>query len=64
MGLYLRAEMLCCVTEIGLEVSAEKTKYVVMNRDQNAERSHSMKTENRSFDRAEVFKFRKKLRGD
>jgi len=62
MGLYLRVEMLCSVTVIGLEVSAGKSKYVIMNRDQNAERSHSMKNENRFFDRAEVFKIRKKIR--
>jgi len=32
--------------EIGLEVNADKTKYMVMSRDQNAGRSHSMKTDN------------------
>jgi len=31
--------------EIGLEVNADKTKYKVMSRDQNAGQSHSMKTE-------------------
>jgi len=29
--------------EIGLEVNADKTKYMVMSRDQNAGQSHSMK---------------------
>ena len=29
--------------EIGLEVNADKTKYVVMSREQNAGRSHSTK---------------------
>ena len=29
--------------EIGLEVIADKTNYMVMSRDQNAGRSHSMK---------------------
>jgi hypothetical protein len=29
--------------EIGLKVNADKTKYVVMYRDQNAGQSHSMK---------------------
>jgi len=29
--------------EIGLEVNADKTKYMVMPQDQNAERSHSIK---------------------
>ena len=36
------AEALVAATrEIGLEVSADKTKYMVMSRDQNAERNHS-----------------------
>jgi hypothetical protein len=35
--------------EIGLEVNPDKTKYMVMSRDQNAGRSHNMKTDNRSF---------------
>jgi hypothetical protein len=34
--------------EIGLEVNACKTKYMVMWRGQNAGRSHSMKTDNSS----------------
>jgi len=32
--------------EIGLEVNADKTKYMVMSRDQNAGRSHDIKTDN------------------
>ena len=43
--------------EIGLEVNADKTKYMVMSRDQNAGRSHSMKVGNRSFERVEEFKY-------
>jgi len=35
--------------ETGLEVNAEKTKYMVMSQDQNAGRSHNMKSDNRSF---------------
>ena len=31
----------------GLEVNADKTKYMVMSRDQNAGRSHNMKVDNR-----------------
>jgi hypothetical protein len=61
--------------EIGLEVNADKTKYMVMSRDQNAGRTHSIKTDNSSFERVEEFKylgttltviilFRKKLRAD
>ena len=38
------AEALVVATkEIGLEVNADKTKYMIMSRDQNAGRSHSMK---------------------
>ena len=36
--------------ETGLEVNADKTKYMVMSRDQNAGRSHRIKTENSSYD--------------
>ena len=32
--------------EIGLEVNADETKYMVMSRDQNAGQSHSMKIDN------------------
>ena len=41
--------------ETGLEVNANKTKYTVMLRDRNAERSHSMKSENSSLERVEEF---------
>ena len=43
--------------QIGLEVNADKTKYVVMSRDQNARYSHSMKIENRSFEVVDEFKY-------
>ena len=43
--------------ETGLEVNADKTKYMVMSRDQNAGRSHSMNTDNSSFERVEEFKY-------
>ena len=36
--------------EVGLEVNADKTKYMVVSRDQNAGRSHNMETANRSFE--------------
>jgi hypothetical protein len=35
--------MVVASKEIGLEVNADKTKYMAMSRDQNAGRSHSMK---------------------
>ena len=43
--------------EIGLEVDADKTKHVIMSRDQNAGRSYSMKTDNSSIERVEEFKY-------
>ena len=44
------AEALVVATEeTGLEVNADKTKYMIMSRDQNAGRSHSIKTDNRIF---------------
>ena len=43
------AEALVAATrEIGLEVSADKTKYMVMSRDQNAGQNHSVRKECRS----------------
>ena len=42
--------------KIGLDVNADKTKYMVMSRDQNAGRSHSVRTDNSIFERAEEFK--------
>jgi hypothetical protein len=43
--------------ENGLEVNAYKTKYMVMSRDQNAERSHNIKTDNSTCERLEKFKY-------
>ena len=43
--------------KIGLEVNADKTKYMIMSRDQNAGRSHSMKIDNSSIERVEEFKY-------
>ena len=40
-----------------LEVNADKTKYMVMSRDQNAGQSHSMRIDNSSFERVEEFKY-------
>jgi hypothetical protein len=37
-------------------VNADKTKYMVMSRDQNAQRSRSIKIDNSSFERMEEFK--------
>ena len=35
---------------------ADKTKYMVMSRDQNEGRSHNIKTDNSCFERVEEFK--------
>jgi hypothetical protein len=43
--------------KIGLEVNADKTKYMVMSRDQNAGRTHNMKIDNSSFKRVDEFKY-------
>jgi hypothetical protein len=61
--------------EIGLEVNDEKTKYMVMSRNQNAGHNHNIKIDYKSFERVEKFKylgatltmktpFMKKLRAD
>jgi hypothetical protein len=36
--------------DIGLEVNAEKTKHLVWSRDQNAGRSHNIKSDNLAFE--------------
>ena len=43
--------------EIGLELNANKTKYMVMSRDQNAGRSHNTKSDNSSFQRVEEVRY-------
>ena len=58
-GIYTskeNAEALVAATrEIGLEVSADKTKYMVMSRDQNAGRIQSVRNDNSTFERVEEF---------
>ena len=49
--------LLVRIKEICLEVNADKTKYIVMSRDHDAGRSHSMKTDDSSFERAGEFKY-------
>ena len=52
------AEALVAATrETGLEVSADKTKYMVMSRDQNAGRIQSVRTDNSTSERVEEFKY-------
>jgi len=43
--------------EIRLEVSADETKHMVMFRDQNAGRIHSVRIDNSTFESVEEFKY-------
>ena len=43
--------LLVATKEIGLEVNADKTKYMVMSRDRNAGRGCSVKIDNISIER-------------
>jgi len=43
--------------EIGLEVNADESKYMVMSRDQNAGRIRNMKIDNISFEREGEIKY-------
>ena len=43
--------------ETELEVNADKSKYMVTSRDQNAGQSHNIKSDNTSFERLEEFRF-------
>jgi len=49
--------LVAATREIGLEVSADKTKYMVMSRDQNAGQNHSVRIDNITFERVEEFKY-------
>jgi len=49
--------LVAATREIGLEVSADKTKYMVMSRDQNTGRNHSVRINNSTFERVEEFKY-------
>ena len=52
------AEALVVATkEIGLEVNADKTMYMVMSRDQSAGRSHNIKIDSSFFERVEHLKY-------
>ena len=48
--------LLVATKETGLEVNADKTKYMVMSRDRNAGRDQSVKIDNSSIERVEEFK--------
>ena len=52
-----REALVVASMEIGIEVNADKTKYMVVSRDQNAGRSHSIKIGNIYSERVEQFKY-------
>jgi hypothetical protein len=43
--------------EVGLEVNVEKTKYMLVSRDQNAGQNRDIKIGNRSFENVSQFKY-------
>ena len=47
--------MVVASKEIGQQVNADKTKYMVMSQDQNAGWSHRIKNDNNSFEGLEEF---------
>ena len=49
--------LVAAARETGLEVSADKTKQMVMSRDQNAGQNHSVRIDNSTFERVEEFKY-------
>jgi hypothetical protein len=49
--------LLSAIKEIGLEVNGEKTKYMVMSRDQNAGQNGYIQIGNESFETVEQFKY-------
>jgi len=56
--LSLKAEgLVVAAKKTGLEVNADKTKYMVMSWDRNAGRGHSVKIDNCSFERVDEFKY-------
>ena len=55
--LYKNLKIKIYRTIIGLEVNADKTKYMVMSREGNAGRGHSVKIDNSAIERVEEFKY-------
>jgi len=55
--MYCTEALVAATKEIGLEVNAHKTKYMVMSRDQNAGRIHSVRIDNNSIERVEEFRY-------
>jgi len=53
----IKNALVAATREIGLEVNADETKYMIMSRDQNAGRIHSVRTDNSNFERVKEFKY-------
>jgi len=51
------AALVAATREIGLEVSADKTKYMVISRDQKSGRIQSVRIDNSTFESVEEFKY-------
>jgi hypothetical protein len=49
--------LVVAIKETGLEVNADKTKYMVMSRERNAGRDDGVKIDNSSIERLEEFKY-------
>ena len=49
--------LVAAAKETGLELSAEKSKFMVTSRDQNAGRIHCFRIDNSTFERMELFKY-------
>jgi hypothetical protein len=49
--------LLIASKDIGLEANAEKTKYMVMSRDQNAGQNGYIQIGNKSFETVEQYKY-------
>jgi len=56
-SLELLEALVIASEETELEVNADKKKYMVMSRDQNAGRSHNINIDNISFERVEEVKY-------
>ena len=50
-------DLVAATRDIGLEISADKTKYLVKSRVQNAGRIHSVRMNKCTFENVEVFKY-------
>jgi sorting nexin-29 len=50
-------DLMIASKEICLEVNGEKTKYMIMSRNQNAGHRHNINVDNKSFERVEEFKY-------